>query len=225
MAIIKLQNEGESLTGNVTACEEVQGQYGAQVKFTFTTGDILFLPKESADRQLDRLGLDYDTAVGEALTFSRDHNPKKGSKPYWGISPAKAEKPAPSKRVQSPHAEATSPNAKLPLPFDEPPADLMQGAPLQGEEADPTPLDAKAEAERIQRDALTRAYGDLYEQMLATMSNAHHRLSAIVDRKESVPLDSMAVQAATATLWIAFDKLGLQRGIASHALHAAAEEG
>ena len=85
MAILKLQNEGDSHTMTVTECKTVTGNYGEQVLFSDGT-DALYLPKQSADRQLDRLGLDESSVVGMNLTFSRDPNPKTGAKPYWGIS-------------------------------------------------------------------------------------------------------------------------------------------
>ena len=55
MAILKLQNEGDSHTARVQSCTEVAGQYGQQVKFDFEGGDTLYLPKDSADRQLSRI--------------------------------------------------------------------------------------------------------------------------------------------------------------------------
>ncbi len=100
MAILKLQNEGDSHTMTVTECKTVTGNYGEQVLFSDGT-DALYLPKQSADRQLDRLGLDESSVVGMNLTFSRDANPKKGAKPYWGISYAGTEpaQPKPTARV------------------------------------------------------------------------------------------------------------------------------
>jgi len=100
MAILKLQNEGDSHTMTVTECKTVTGNYGEQVLFSDGT-DALYLPKQSADRQLDRLGLDESSVVGMNLTFSRDPNPKKGAKPYWGISYAGTEpaQPKPTARV------------------------------------------------------------------------------------------------------------------------------
>lgn len=101
MAILKLQNEGDSHTMTVTECKTVTGNYGEQVLFSDGT-DALYLPKQSADRQLDRLGLDESSVVGMNLTFSRDPNPKKGAKPYWGISYAGTEpaQPKPTARVE-----------------------------------------------------------------------------------------------------------------------------
>ena len=110
MGIIKLVNEGDTHTMTLTECKEVAGNYGPQVLFSDGT-DTLYLPKESADRQLTRMGIDYDAAVGMALTFSRDPNPKKGAKPYWGISYAGSEPAAPkaSPRVDAPKPATTSP--------------------------------------------------------------------------------------------------------------------
>ena len=100
MAILKLVNEGDEHTMTVTECKTVTGNYGEQVLFSDGT-DTLYLPKASADRQLDRLGLDESSVVGMNITFSRDPNPKKGAKPYWGMSYAGTEpaQPKPTARV------------------------------------------------------------------------------------------------------------------------------
>lgn len=113
MGIIKLQNEGESHTMTIVECKTVTGNYGDQVLFTDGT-DTLYLPKQSADRQLDRLGLDESSVVGMNITFSRDPNPKKGAKPYWGMSYAGTEpqESKPTKRVEpTKAAPSTTANA------------------------------------------------------------------------------------------------------------------
>jgi hypothetical protein len=101
MAILKLVNEGDAHTMTVTECKTVTGNYGEQVLFS-DGSDTLYLPKQSADRQLDRLGLDESSVVGMNLTFSRDPNPKKGAKPYWGVSYAGSQPaaPKPTARVE-----------------------------------------------------------------------------------------------------------------------------
>ena len=215
MSIIKLQNEGETLTMDVAGCEQVEGQFGEQVKFTAENGDVLYLPKTSADNQLDRLNLSYAECIGNRLTFSRDKNKKAGAKPYWGINVAGPHK-APSPRVTSPYADGAKPQ-----PFDEPTrAEVgMSGppnAPLHGEEDDePTPLTAKSEGERIQREALERTYFALWARCAA--------YQARVGAADRVPVDGSSVNAMAATIWVAFDKQGLLRGIASSALQDAAE--
>lgn len=105
MAILKLQNAGDEHTMTITQCEIAKGNYGEQVKFSDGT-DLLYLPKDTADRQLQRLTLDYEGCVGMTLTFSRDPNPKPGSKPYWGISFA-SESEAPKPKPQAPAAPVT----------------------------------------------------------------------------------------------------------------------
>ncbi len=108
MAILKLVNEGDAHTMVVTECKTVTGNYGEQVLFSDGT-DTLYLPKASADRQLDRLGLDESSVVGMNITFSRDPNSKKGAKPYWGMSYAGTEpaQPKPTARVEPAKPAAT----------------------------------------------------------------------------------------------------------------------
>lgn len=112
MAILKLQNEGDTHTMTIKECKVVAGNYGEQALFS-DGSDSLYLPKLSADRQLERIGLDYDSAVGMNLTFSRDPNPKKGAKPYWSINYAGTEpqESKPTKRVEpTPAAPSTAAN-------------------------------------------------------------------------------------------------------------------
>lgn len=85
MPVLKLINEGDEHTMDVSRCEVVSGDYGPQVLFSDGTND-LYLPQASADRQLTRMGTNYAAVVGMTLRFSRDHNPKKGAKPFWGIN-------------------------------------------------------------------------------------------------------------------------------------------
>jgi hypothetical protein len=115
MGIIKLVNEGDTHTMLIADCKEVAGNYGAQVLFSDGT-DSLYLPKESADRQLTRMGADYSSVEGLMLTFSRDPNPKKGAKPYWGISYAGTEAPAnkASPRVEAPKSASSTNNPVQP---------------------------------------------------------------------------------------------------------------
>lgn len=234
MAIIKLPNEGDTHTMRVTGCEAVQGQYGEQVKFTGDGGDILFLPKDSADRQLARIPLEYITAVGETLTFSRDPNPKKGAKPFWSIAVANPRATQPSKRVSPKDAD---PQKGLPPSF---------GGPIKGLDDGPEPYrddDARFEAfsaavdsldpaaqpkltpreereEREQAEAVTPAkrflafYVDTYAEMLAGLSAVHSAaVSANVGPRSRAPeaipaLTSDTVQAAVATYVIQCEKRG-----------------
>jgi hypothetical protein len=92
--IIKMPDAGDTVTMHVVKCEVIAGQYGEQVKFTDTRGDVLFITRASADRQLIRAGFvyedqsstpcaAYDDVDGTTLVFARDPNPK--GKPYWSI--------------------------------------------------------------------------------------------------------------------------------------------
>ena len=113
MGILKLQNAGESLTATVTKAERVQGQYGEQVKFTLPDGD-LYVPLDSALRQLERIPLAVEECQGETLVFARDpNNSRPGAKPYWGIRLAgAADRAAPSKRLS--YTEANTAQAPAP---------------------------------------------------------------------------------------------------------------
>jgi hypothetical protein len=221
MSIIKIAEEGQSHTMTVTECEAVQGQYGEQVKFS-DGADTIYLPKDSADRQLGRLTLDYETVVGATITFSRDHNPKKGAKPFWGISWA-APMTAPPKRIPppsgappqgvnrgslpfdeepySPAAQRLAPNPKnvgLSAPLDAPLVGDEEYAALRAEEPAQTPREA---AIRERQRAFLDTYLGIYAGMLAGMSAAH--------KASNVTLTAEAVQAATATCVIQLERAGL----------------
>jgi hypothetical protein len=121
MGILKLQNEGDSHTMQIRDCKEVPGNYGQQVMFTDGT-DTLYLPKDSADRQLARIGFAdgegnvlYGDVIDMTLTFSRDPNPKKGAKPYWGIRYAGTDAPEPkaTTRAEAPKHVAPSTTVSL----------------------------------------------------------------------------------------------------------------
>lgn len=213
MTIVKLQNEGDTLTGTVAGCEVVEGQYGEQVKFTFTDGKILYLPKSSADNQLGReqVGLTYAEAIGNTLTFSRDPNKRAGGKPYWGInvaSPAMAQA-APSKRIPPPSGAApqgrTQPfdaptraemaaqhDPDAPDPWDEP-TPYRQTPDDDGGIIGQPPLNAREQA------VLAKAQ-TVEEEYLALWSRVAER-QASVGKSLGLPVDGSSVQAATFSIW------------------------
>ena len=214
MSILKLQNEGDTHTATARSVAAVQGQYGEQVEFIFENGDKLYLPKDSADRQLTRLGLDYESAVGAPLTFSRDHNPKKGAKPYWGIAFATAQEVAPPSRPQR-----VQPPTTVAAPRQAP-----QGRHIPGldDDDDPGPEDPNgpyisepAQTPREQRDGATdpavrrrnveQAYLALYGRVAQAVVKHHVDAHAVVN----VPDLAAAINAACATIFIAWDKRGL----------------
>lgn len=213
MAIIKLANAGDAVTWRIKKAETVAGKFGPQVKFENDSGDILFISEETAGRQLGRIPLDIDTCAGETLTFSRTENPKGGA-PYWNISVADAvDRAAPSTGKRLP------PPSRKPLPFDEesfPAADAVyavapqdhypvrQGnmpnlnAPAPSDNDAPewvqdTPQPATSDAKR--KATIIRSYLDLFGYVKA--------------QPEMQGVEASVVQAVSATLFIHFDKKGL----------------
>ena len=191
MAIVKLSEAGQSVTWRIKKAETVAGKFGSQVKFEAEGGDILFISEETAGRQLARIPLDVDTCAGETLTFSRSENPKGGA-PYWNITLADAvdrSQPVEPKRVASPYAG--KPIAGL----DDFPSEAY------GESvADPTPpvRTTTSHTQAVAPNAtekmrLANAYVDLFKFM----------------KVQTGMQDEQALQAATATVWIAWGKGGL----------------
>lgn len=109
MSILKLPHAGDTATLTITHAEEVQGKWGQQVAF-HAGEDVLFLPLDSAIRQLQRLGLtDLGALAGHALTFSRTANSKNpDAAPFWNITyGAEASSPAPAKETPRPAPSRT----------------------------------------------------------------------------------------------------------------------
>ena len=113
MSIIKLPNAGDTATLTITRCEVKAGNFGEQVAFT-AGDDVLFVGKDTADRQLLRCGFDvgdYGAVVSSTLRFSREANAKKpGAAPFWNIEVSSAgearQTAAPSKRLAPPSKPA-----------------------------------------------------------------------------------------------------------------------
>ena len=104
---LTLENAGDRAVMTVSECKSVQTKFGTKLVFTGTTdeGELVetpLIPDTTGLKQLDRLGLTADTAVGERLEFSRAANPS--GKPYWNIDPARSGGAAPSKRMAPPSA-------------------------------------------------------------------------------------------------------------------------
>lgn len=115
MAKIKLPNVGDQHTMTITLCEIARGDFGEQVKFEDGT-DTLYLPKQSADRQLARIfgdGFAYTDAVNNTLVFSRTPNNKKpGAAPFWNIEPATGAQKATAPSTVKP-AASSAPSASI----------------------------------------------------------------------------------------------------------------
>ena len=111
--IIKLPNADDTATLTITRCEVKAGNFGEQVAFS-AGDDVLFIGKDTADRQLLRCGFnvgDYHAVVGSTLRFSREANAKKpGAAPFWNIEVSSAgearQTAAPSKRLAPPSKPA-----------------------------------------------------------------------------------------------------------------------
>jgi len=215
VAVIKLQEEGQTLTAVVMYAERVKGQYGEQVKFGFEQGD-LYVPLESALRQLERIPIAIEECAGETLTFSRDpNNSRPGAKPYWGIKVASVvEKSAPAQSKRIP------PPSKKPLPFDEesfPPEPYapdaqnypirqagmpdLSDAPLPPEPewlVNPAPLGTPRPSSVAPKAEAKLAYISAYLDLLGYV-RAHSGLK-----------DEVAIQACSATIFIGLKQEGLR---------------
>lgn len=207
MAILKLQNAGESLTMTVKQAEVTAGKFGAQVKFENTDGDVLFVSQQTAERQLSRIPLAVEDCAGETLVFSRDEN-KGGGAPYWGIRLAgAADKAPPSRRMDSPYQ---APSIGKPIKGLDDFPDEEYGASVHSPDgvnpndayANPGPLPpfhkppTKAAATAptaVDRMKVAREYLDLLAWVKAELPK----------------LDDSAAQAAAATIYIAWGKKGL----------------
>lgn len=120
MTILKLKNAGDAATFTVKSATVEEGQFGEQIKFVSAeNGDILYVGKDSAERQLvrcgfgDGSGVHYDEIPGHTLHFSRTPNAKKpGAAPFWNIElVTEGERKAaavPSKRLAEAPNDATS---------------------------------------------------------------------------------------------------------------------
>lgn len=213
MNIVKLTAVGESHTMRVVECIAVQGQYGEQVKFAADNGDTLFLPKTSADRQLERAGLTYASAVGATLTFGRSANPKKGSAPFWDVSVA-GPPAAPSQRVQPPPRQAPVtvvpprvPDKHIPGLDDDGPPDWSDVPPASpyAEEPKQTPREQAQGTPEARRAAIERHYLALHARVAAAVVENHVKAHAVVN----VPDLATAISATTATIWITWKEKGL----------------
>ena len=228
MSIIKLPNEGDTHTATVKLCESVKGQYGMQVKFDFTNGDTLFMPYDSAMRQLCRAGFDggddengepvadLEIVGGETLTFARTHNKKPGAKPFWDVSIASgAEKQGvkPSKRLPSPATPAKPASSTFDdaVPLDGPPAHHRE-VPLpespDGELFDP-PTMRTGIAEK--RELIESAYQWAYDASARIQWETYYTAlkgepKSMQDTPHRPSADS--IQAGAATLLIQAEKRG-----------------
>jgi hypothetical protein len=194
MAIIKLANVDDSATFVIKDAALVQGKFGPQIRFESDGGDLLFISQDTAMRQLGRIPLELHECAGETLTFSRSEN-KSGGAPYWNITIADAvERSQPAEPVRVPSPYVGKPIAGL---DDFPPEEY--GASV----ADPVPplppVTRTSSTAQVAPNAAKRgAIVDDYMVLLRHVAQ-HSGLT-----------DQTAIQAAAATVFIAWDKAGVR---------------
>jgi hypothetical protein len=93
--ILKVATLTQPVALTVTACKTVEGNYGPQYQLdghTADHGDVtLYLNVSTAQRQLDRLGVDAQTIVGETIEVERV---VKDGKTYTNLNRARAARAA-----------------------------------------------------------------------------------------------------------------------------------
>lgn len=188
---LQLEEAGDAATITVKYVNEVGTKYGPKLVFVGTDNtETPLIPDKTADKQLERIGLTRETAVGETLTFSRAANPS--GKPYWNIDPAKAVK-APSKRLPPPERVQ---------PFDEP-TDEERFAQFaeEVEELNAPVAQRHAEAPSVKASSvagLLTKYAELFRAADVKLKEAYGA---------KCPPD--VVQSAVATVWIEANKRNL----------------
>lgn len=85
MSILKVEI-GQPVTMTVSDVENAQGKFGPQLKFIAANGDCLFVKADTAQRQLDRIGVTVESAAGKTLLFEKV---QKGDKTFLNINPAR----------------------------------------------------------------------------------------------------------------------------------------
>lgn len=179
---------GNPITLTVSGASEVEGNYGPQAKFDSDEG-TLYLTLSTAQRQLDRLGLDLQTVAGETLTFEKV---EKAGKTFTNINRAPRSQPSVKPLAKGEYAAGG---------FD----------PVTGRD---TILDEQEQHETQAVKAIQQG-ADYAERMVnlsklygACLNIAFTQVPAAC-KTANVPVTAEALVAATATLLIAADKRGI----------------
>ena len=151
-----------------------------RIYFKDAAGNIVDFSKTSADRQLTRLNLDYETVIGQTLDFSQT---KKDGRTYNNID-------KPGAALQ----RAPQPSAGRPTMGGAPARPAMGGAPAPRAAA-PAAQPAITFAE------LSAKFGECVEHAAATLGSYCERTG--------VPFDGAALQSAAATLFIERNRRGI----------------
>ena len=114
--MIKKLAEGP-VTMTIVSCAQVAGNFGPQVAFNGQNheGDVtVFISEQGAMRQLQRLGLNPDTAVGQSLKFEQV---QKDGRTFNNIYLADSA-PQVAPQVPAPQAQAPAPQVAPPVSED-----------------------------------------------------------------------------------------------------------
>lgn len=213
---IKMPDVNDTVTMHCVRCEVVDGQFGEQVKFTDTRGDALYLPRESADRQLSRIGfvdgeqVIYGDVDGTTLIFSRDPNSKTGARPYWGIRRVvQDDTPRPS-LVEAAKAEAERVRKAKGLPKDDGGSMGPYIPGLDDDPDDPGPTDPYADDDGMppQKPAKPVALSADHANKEGAINAAYARAYAFVLGVQGDNASPDSAQAGAATVLIAYGKAG-----------------
>lgn len=87
--VLTLKNVGDGVTMRIIKCGPMTIGTYHEISFTgIDTAGVtaeVRVPRKSADRQMERLGLDYDSAIGQTLTIKRSHNAQVPNRPFWDV--------------------------------------------------------------------------------------------------------------------------------------------
>lgn len=180
--IIKLI-PGQRIALTVAKTEEVEGNYGPQIKFSGSTPDdhdaAIFLNVETAQQQLSRINLGVESVIGHTVEIERV---EKNGRKFTNIN-----------RLDSVAATAGNKASTAKQAF-------AAGGPLpwEQEETGAPPVAAPAKADTGKLDRMFALYD-------VCLDHAH----AVAKKKFGADVTDEAVAAMTATLYIQANQKGL----------------
>lgn len=153
-----------------------------RIYFKDEAGNVVDFSKSSADRQLTRLNLDYESVIGQTLDFSQT---KKDGRTYNNIDkPGAALQRAPQ------------------------PSRPAMGAPSMGAPAGRPAMGAPAARPAAAPAQPQLSFAELSARFAECVEHAAASLGAYCERT-GVPFDGAALQAAAATLFIERNRRGV----------------
>jgi hypothetical protein len=183
---------GQRIHFTVNGTEEVQGNFGPQIKFTGATPDdtdaVMFLNVDAAQRQLSRIGLSLASVCGRTVEFARTE--KNGTK-YTDINLPANGAPPKAKVDQTPRAYSSGPHIPgIDGPYQE------TGAPPSG-------AHGGGERDRTQQ----------WDHLFAAYDLCLDKAVKIAKQMDAAQIGSSpeSVAAIAATLLIQADRQGLTR--------------